>query len=865
MEGNESKVETPDETCSLLDRTHSNDSLRQVRVLELSTSREDEPLKEEAVEESVDNKDDPNSSEDCTRILEAIRCGDFKTLSSLLTKCTTKSDANECEGNTIMHRTVTSACHKSDSDDSFYHCFNLLVDCQQIKLNMPNKEAYIAIGYDFHEFHKKCFELMFKHPQAKRLHLDHYPGDSEYTVREIIMQTYPDLQPLLTAPLMESLDSSDRDIKLLAALQHDKYNIFSETFNSNNPNPWYDVPYHSSLLEIACQMKEREKFVKFLLHQGADPDIKNYVTGVPLIHATARSGNFKLLKILLEILQKKKEINIIKLKDKEEQTILHWLARLGERKPEDKRSLTNCFSLLLHPEGRSNVGTEDRDRLGNTALYIAVERGFRDTAKLLLSEGADVRVFESGSKILLSDSISIVKEFLDDCLLSNKKPLTCNNLKIWLKYQSFMNIVPHIAESELHRDILTHPVMSTFLILKWQNIGKIFFFNMFLYVIFLLFLTAYILLSEPYNRVNDGGADRNTNGIFSFNDSNITSGINGSNFTSQQKGWILPYMKVFLMFSLLLLTLRESAQLIVHRWVYVKSLENWLEILLIISTFISCSGLVQSAELKHHSSAVALLLGWLELLLLSGRLPLLSVQHEMLRTVSLTFLWYMMGYVTLLIAFALSFYIIFKGSSKQEGAKMFANTPVSLLNTIVMFTGEFDASDLPFDILPYTSHVIFLLFVVLVAIVLLNLLNGLAVSDTGVIRENAERLSLAARVKLISRIEGLVNALPNCLKPDIELKDEMFVIYPNQTNKIGSAAVRDLLSIISERNPNKKDKSTGIQEEWSLFTEKLSALELRQEKLEKKLDSTLDESRQVLKQMLDALKVLERGITRHEF
>jgi len=195
---------------------------------------------------------------------------------------------------------------------------------------------------------------------------------------------------------------------------------------------------------------------------------------------------------------------------------------------------------------------------------------------------------------------------------------------------------------------------------------------------------------------------------------------------------------------------------------------------------------------------------------------------------------------------------------------MFANIPVSLLKTIVMFTGEFEASSLSFDTLPFTSHVIFLLFVVLVAIVLLNLLNGLAVNDTGVIRKNAERLSLAARAKLISRIEGLVKALPKFLKPDIELKKEMFEIYPNRQNRIGSAAVQSLLSKICEGNPNEKEKSTEIQEEWSLFTKKLSALELRQEKLEKKLHSTLDESRQMFEQIMASLNIPVREITRHE-
>jgi hypothetical protein len=224
----------------------------------------------------------------------------------------------------------------------------------------------------------------------------------------------------------------------------------------------------------------------------------------------------------------------------------------------------------------------------------------------------------------------------------------------------------------------------------------------------------------------------------------------------------------------------------------------------------------------------------------------------------------MMSYVALLIAFALSFYILFRGSSEQGGADMFASPFVSLLKTVVMFTGEFDASDLSFNTLPYTSHVIFLLFVVLVAIVLLNLLNGLAVNDAGEIRKDAERLSLAARANLISRIEGIVNALPKFMKPDTELKKEMFEIYPNRWNRIGCATVRSLLSIISEGMPNKTEKSTVVQEEWRLFTKKLSALELRQEKLEKELYSTVNESRQILEQILARLNIRECEITHQE-
>ena len=131
---------------------------------------------------------------------------------------------------------------------------------------------------------------------------------------------------------------------------------------------------------------------------------------------------------------------------------------------------------------------------------------------------------------------------------------------------------------------------------------------------------------------------------------------------------------------------------------------------------------------------------------------------------------------------------------------------------------------------------VFSLFVVLAAIVSLNLLSDLAVNDTGEIRKDAERLSIAARAKLISRIEGLLNALTKCMTRSVELKEEMFVIYPNRRKRIGSAAVRCLINIIRKKmEPSEEVKSTGIQGDWRMFQEKLSKLQILQKELQKKI------------------------------
>jgi ankyrin repeat protein len=790
------------------------------------------PLREERIQVSVDHTGE-TSIQNITQIFNLVERGDYKAISNLSTSDATYVCTIDREGSTALHRAVSLACQDGEWEPDLYQCINVLMNCEQLNVNMPNKEGYTAIGLAVYHRNMTCVEHMLKHPSAGRLYLDYYPGDKESTVREIIMETFPDLRPFLPAPLMESLDSSHSDKKLLAALQHDKYYTFKDNLDSINPNPYYGEPYHSSLLEIACQMKNRKQFVKILLDNGADPNIKNRVTGMPLIHATARCGNFEVLQLLLE---KEGEEN---LEDNEQRTVLHWLAGVSETK--SKKRLENCLNLLLNPDCSWKVDIEIRDRWGNTPLYIAVERGFRDRAKLLLSKGADFRVFERGSKILLSDSVSIVNEILDDCLHSNDKPLNSIDLQLELKYQSLNNIVLRIAESKFHSDLLTHPVMSSFLILKWENLRFVFLSDVAFYLAFLFFLTVYILYSEP-NKLSDGGAANNTTDPFSFNDTSLTSGMNESNVLPQPQRTDQFFLWLCLMVLLILLTLREIVQLFVHRWFYIQSPENWLQILLIIATFISCSGVADGMEIELHSSAFALLLGWSELLVLSGRLPLLSIQQKMFKRVSRTFLWYMMGYFPLLIAFALSFYILFRVSAGPYGNKHFRNPLLSLSKTIIMFSGELDASNLSFETWEFTSHVIFLLFVVLVAIILLNLLNGLAVNDTEEITKVAQTLSLESRVRLLSRIEGLVNALPKCIKPDVELKKEMFVIYPNRWNRNGSAAVQSLLSIISEKTrPEGKDKSTAFRKEWRMFAEKLCELQILHDKLQKKFESMLCE------------------------
>ena len=68
-------------------------------------------------------------------------------------------------------------------------------------------------------------------------------------------------------------------------------------------------------------------------------------------------------------------------------------------------------------------------------------------------------------------------------------------------------------------------------------------------------------------------------------------------------------------------------------------------------------------------------------------------------------------------------------NSTEDGDPFFANIGLSLVKTVVMFVGEMDYNDLYFT--HWLGYLIFMLFVYFLIIVLMNILNGLAVSDIG--------------------------------------------------------------------------------------------------------------------------------------
>lgn len=114
----------------------------------------------------------------------------------------------------------------------------------------------------------------------------------------------------------------------------------------------------------------------------------------------------------------------------------------------------------------------------------------------------------------------------------------------------------------------------------------------------------------------------------------------------------------------------------------------------------------------------------------------------------------LLAFLCLVIGFALSFSIQFRSYEH------FADPWRALVKTTVMMMGEFEYADLFADsrdssLLP---RIIFLMFIILTSIVLMNLMVGLAVSDIQELQRRGRARKLEKRAEFLCQLEKVISS-----------------------------------------------------------------------------------------------------------
>lgn len=447
------------------------------------------------------------------------------------------------------------------------------------------------------------------------------------------------------------------------------------------------------------------------------------------------------------------------------------------------QDILKCF-LDLPPESNFNINATDAR--GNTALHYAVQNEDLASVIALLSHGADFKVrniFDwpplpaAALGTLLNRSLQTSEHFPDDedyklifnygLILAHVRqkvgktaskdeslPLVKNQDQESFKERhqgqaltSEMDLLFHLSQSQEYKNLLTHPIITSFLHLKWFRIRATYYIHLVLYVLFLILLNIYFFmdygLSDPYSTFKNASmhkvsAETNTSeGKYQETHLERFRTIYG-NLT-----WFL------LLFMLFCHTVRELFKFVMSPSKYLFTLDNMLDIVLV---FITSIVMFKSWDEDHHRklfTAFSLFLSWIELALITGRLPKLSINIEMLKSVVRHYTFVFLSYFPFIIAFAVTFYIYHDNEAYNNGTQVFPSLWTAVTNTFMLMTGGFDM--LSSNGYSYIMH---LLFAFLITIVMFNVLTGIAVSDVQLNRDNTEILQAVSRITLLYEIES---------------------------------------------------------------------------------------------------------------
>lgn len=642
-------------------------------------------------------------------------------------------------------------------EDSFKEALDALLSCKKIKVDISDSSGASPLFMAA----TKGWEYMVKALILKGANTESTIGNK--TIANVIRTKLPGLLETID---FSQVEKPQRDLgeELYDALKHEDLGLFKNILNEINSAS--EISRASileedhgeyNLLGYACE-NGLSDFVAELLKNGANPSQRDETNkSSPILYAT-RNGFHKIVKMLIEAMEGRGDLEkgVLRKADLLKETPLHKVVKkeFSLKKDDVDVNYYQCLQLLL--EKKRYLDIDALDEFHNTPLHYAVLCEDQSFVRALLLNGSHLGIRNKfGTLAITRIQASVLEEVLNDCI-KYKNNVADRDFEIILSYsllappeasqQPETECLRFLSGSRKHRRLLLHPIIDTFLFLKWQRIRQYYFFNIVAYTLFLILLTAYILI---YHGTYAEPAENSV----------VTLADNSSlNATATAEGNMGNFLGKFILQALIALlalyiAVREGIQFFVSWRLYITRFENWLEISIVTLT-VFLLFVPMNVGVQQSLSAWLVLFSWIEFILILGRHPYLAVYITMFTTVTYNFLKFIVMFSFMVIAFSISFFLVFQMNENFETYHQ------ALLKTIAMTTGEMEYTELPLSTFPVSSRLLFAVFVFLIVLVLMNLLNGLAVSDIQQIQQEAEIVSYSSRVELISYIESVFLASP---------------------------------------------------------------------------------------------------------
>ncbi|GFO37455.1 transient receptor potential cation channel subfamily a member 1-like protein [Plakobranchus ocellatus] len=636
--------------------------------------------------------------------------------------------------------------------------------------------------------------------------------------------------------------NEEEETPLHLAAKHGRTNIVRELIDTDTMIVNDEDENSNTPLHLAAQYGHH-KLAKVLLDLGADVSARNYNQWTPLDLAASK-GWTKTCQVLLE------EDAPVDPTDKNKTTPLHLASTYGHARVVELLLEWDADVTLRDDGGRNCLGRAIENNHANVAVVIVDSSCWKDALRNAHRDPNTGHVITPMRK-LIKTMPEVAKRVFDRCLSygQEKNPESMqfeitfdyefldDSYAPWITqvikriddgaseggsssgssyggddddlrlppdaqtYTNDTNVLkknsPLFLMIQTEREaLLAHPLVTSLLQHKWNTFGSFFYYLSFaVYLVFLFFLTAYMITTDPPNTYGKNGSKIENNDC------------SGLSYEQNSFARIATYVIIALAgFNLL----KEMMQIYQAKLNYLgwTNLIEWIvyvTALLLVISFNTCqSNTGYRYEWQWHLGAVAVFLAWVDLVLFIQKFPRFGIYVVMFTDILFTFSQFFIVFFLFIIAFAMAFYALFQNQSP------FDSVAKSLIKTSVMMIGEFEYDSIFNDdsndvLYPAASYTIFVIFLVIMSIIIMNLLVGLAVDDIKAVQEQAGLKRMAMQVELALDVERII---PNFIRRRVFCRRRTLrpnVLYSNPLRRLLTNSYLSPQALQRALNPEKEE------------------------------------------------------------